>query len=154
MNRQRTVIYEKRRHALMGERIGMDITNIIWDRCLNIINNNDFDGAKEEFLKVLAMEIPFTVEEYESADVKIWQSVCPRRQWQLSSARQTAFRLLHSLSSSKYLRTRGAMYERIMVPLTDGKRMYRIPCNLKEAYESEAKSVVEGIREERAAPYH
>ena len=46
MNKQRTVIYEKRRHALMGERIGMDITNIIWDRVVNIIENNDYEGAK------------------------------------------------------------------------------------------------------------
>ena len=59
MNKQRTVIYEKRRHALMGERIGMDITNIIWDRVVNAIESNDFEGCKEDFLKVLAMECPF-----------------------------------------------------------------------------------------------
>ena len=45
MNKQRTVIYEKRRHALMGERIGMDISNIIWDRVVSIIESNDFEGA-------------------------------------------------------------------------------------------------------------
>ena len=56
MNKQRTVIYEKRRHALMGERIGMDITNIIWDRVVNIIEKNDYAGCGEQFLKVLAME--------------------------------------------------------------------------------------------------
>ena len=44
----------------------MDIANIIWDRVLNIVNNNDFTGAKEEFLKVLAMEIPFNEDEYEN----------------------------------------------------------------------------------------
>jgi preprotein translocase subunit SecA len=60
MNKQRTVIYEKRRHALMGERIGMDISNIIWDRVVNIIDNNDFNGCKEEFLHILSMEVPFT----------------------------------------------------------------------------------------------
>ena len=68
MNKQRTVIYEKRRHALMGERIGMDITNIIWDRCLNIVGSNDYQEAKELFLKVLAMEIPFTEEEFTAGD--------------------------------------------------------------------------------------
>ena len=47
MNKQRTVIYEKRRHALMGERIGMDISNIIWDRVVNIIENNDYNGCRE-----------------------------------------------------------------------------------------------------------
>ena len=46
MKKQRTVIYEKRRHALMGERIGMDISNIIWDRVVSIIESNDFEGAK------------------------------------------------------------------------------------------------------------
>ena len=66
MNKQRTVIYEKRRHALMGERIGMDITNVIWDRVVNIIEKNDYAGAKEEFMKILAMEMPFTEEEFDS----------------------------------------------------------------------------------------
>ena len=60
INRQRTVIYEKRRHALMGERIGMDITNIIWDRVVSIIERNDYVGCKEQFLQILAMEVPFT----------------------------------------------------------------------------------------------
>ena len=64
MNKQRTVIYEKRRHALMGERIGMDIANIIWDRVVNIIENNDYDGCKEEFLHILSMEVPFTSDEF------------------------------------------------------------------------------------------
>lgn len=64
MNKQRTVVYEKRRHALMGERIGMDITNIIWDRVVNIIEKNDYEGCKDEFLKILSMECPFTVEEF------------------------------------------------------------------------------------------
>ena len=66
MNKQRTVIYEKRRHALMGERIGMDITNIIWDRVVNIIEKNDYAGCREMFLKVLAMECPFTEEDFEN----------------------------------------------------------------------------------------
>ena len=52
MNKQRTVVYDKRRHALMGERIGMDITNIIWDRVVNIIENHDYEGCKEQFLKL------------------------------------------------------------------------------------------------------
>jgi len=63
MNKQRTVIYEKRRHALMGERIGMDISNMMWDRVVNIIENNDFEGCKEEFLHIFAMEVPFTNEQ-------------------------------------------------------------------------------------------
>ena len=60
MNKQRTLIYEKRRHALMGERIGMDISNMIWDRVVTIISNNDYQGCVEQFLEVMAMEVPFT----------------------------------------------------------------------------------------------
>ena len=58
MNKQRTVVYSKRRHALMGERIGMDISNTIWDRVVNIIENNDYEGCKEQFIKIFAMECP------------------------------------------------------------------------------------------------
>ena len=62
MNKQRTVVYTKRRHALMGERIGMDIVNMIWDRCANAIENNDYEGCQMELLQTLAMETPFTEE--------------------------------------------------------------------------------------------
>ena len=55
MNKQRKVIYERRRHALMGQRIGMDISNMIWDRTLHIMEGNDFEGCKEDFLKIFAM---------------------------------------------------------------------------------------------------
>ena len=64
MNKQRTVIYEKRRHALMGERIGMDIANTIWDRVSTIIERNDYEGCKEEFLHLFAMEVPFTEQQF------------------------------------------------------------------------------------------
>ena len=64
MNKQRTVVYGKRRHALMGERIGMDISNTLWDRVVSIIENNDYEGCKEEFIRVFAMEVPFTSEEF------------------------------------------------------------------------------------------
>ena len=55
MNKQRTVIYEKRRHALMGERIGMDISNMIWDRVVDTIQKNDYEGCKERFIELLSL---------------------------------------------------------------------------------------------------
>ena len=64
MNKQRTVVYTKRRHALMGERIGMDIVNMIWDRCANAVNAPDYENAKMDILQNLAMEPPFTEEEF------------------------------------------------------------------------------------------
>ena len=72
MNKQRTVIYEKRRHALMGERIGMDISNMIWDRCVETIENNNWEDCKEKFLKIMAVEVPFTQEEFDEMKKKIF----------------------------------------------------------------------------------
>jgi len=142
MNKQRTVIYEKRRHALMGERIGMDISNIIWDRIVNIIENNDYAGCKEEFLHILSMEVPFTEEEHinkqrEQLEEEAFQAAIGNFNRKTERIREVANPII-----SQVYENQGAMYERIMVPLTDGRRMYNIPCNLKEAYETESKSVV------------
>ena len=142
MNKQRTVIYEKRRHALMGERIGMDISNIIWDRCLNIIESNDYEGCVEEFLKVLAMECPFTEVELASANKeelaeRSFQAAIQNFERKTERIQTVAWPIIKEVYENQ-----GAMYERIMVPITDGKRIYNIPCDLKEAYDSEAKSVV------------
>ena len=142
MNKQRTVVYEKRRHALMGERIGMDITNIIWDRVVEIIDKNDYEGCKDEFLKVLAMECPFTFEEFTNED----HNTLAEKAFQMSMAdfkRKTD--RIQSVGwpvIKEVYENQGDRYERIMVPITDGKRIYNIPCNLKEAYDTECKSVV------------
>jgi preprotein translocase subunit SecA len=148
MNKQRTVIYEKRRHALMGERIGMDITNIIWDRVVNIVNNNDFEGAEESFLKVLAMEIPFTEEEFEDGNKnelaeRAFQEAITSFKRKTERIQSVAWPIIKQVYENQ-----GSMYERIMVPLTDGKRVYQIPCNLKEAYDSEGKSVVKAFEKQ------
>ena len=142
MNKQRTVIYEKRRHALMGERIGMDIANIIWDRVVNIIDSNDFEGCKEEFLHILSMEVPFTSEDFvnmqrEQLTENAFQAAIENFNRRMERVQTVAQPIIKTVYENQ-----GHMYERIMVPLTDGRRMYNIPCNLKEAYETESKSVV------------
>ena len=139
MNKQRTVIYEKRRHALMGERIGMDITNIIWDRVVNIIEKNDYAGCREMFLKVLAMECPFTEEDFENtkhADLeeRCFQEAMATFKRKTDRIQGVAWPVIKDVEEKQ-----GNMFERIMVPITDGKRVYQIPCNLKEAYRTEGK---------------
>ncbi len=142
MNKQRTVIYEKRRHALMGERIGMDITNVIWDRVINIIQNNDYEGCKEAFIKIFAMECPFTEEEFNSTPHEELQEKT------FQTAMETFKRKTDNLQKMTYptikdvYELEGERYERIVVPITDGKRIVQIVCDLKEAYETEAKSVI------------
>ena len=142
MNKQRTVVYEKRRHALMGERIGMDITNIIWDRVVNIIENNDYEGCKEEFVKVLSMECPFTNQQFIEGN----HDTLAEESFQLAmdafKRKTDRIQTIGNPVIKEVYENQGDRYERIMVPITDGKRVYNIPCNLKEAYDTECKSVV------------
>ena len=142
MNKQRTVIYEKRRHALMGERIGMDITNVIWDRVVNIIETNDYAGCREDFLKVLAMECPFSEEDFENVrhdelEERAFQSAMATFKRKTDRIESVAWPIIKEVEENQ-----GAIYERIMVPITDGKRVYNIPCNLKETYRTEGRDVV------------
>lgn len=142
MNKQRTVIYEKRRHALMGERIGMDISNIIWDRCVNTLNNQTYDGCVEDFLKILSIECPFTEEEFntirhEELAEKSFQQAMAAFERKTERIQTVAWPIIKEVYENQ-----GSIYQRIMVPITDGKRVYNIPCDLKEAYDTEAKSVV------------
>ena len=142
-NKQRTVIYEKRRHALMGERIGMDISNMIWDRCVDIIDKNDWEGCKEGFLKVLAMEVPFTEAEFNGEAVR--EDLYERAfQTAMDNFRRRTDRMAEVAAPviKQVYEHEGDRYENIAVPVADGKRVYNITCNLKEAYETESKSLV------------
>ena len=145
MNKQRTVVYTKRRHALMGERIGMDIVNMIWDRCANAIENNDYEGCQMELLQTLAMETPFTEEEFrnEKKDTlaeKTFNIAMENFKRKTERLAQIANPVIKQVYENQ-----GHMYENILIPITDGKRMYNISCNLKAAYESESKEVVKAF---------
>ena len=152
MNKQRTVIYEKRRHALLGERIGMDIANMIWDRCVHIIENNDYEGCKEGFIEVMAMEVPFKEQEFndmkrEDLCEKAFQAAMERFRQKtdlLASVAQPVIKQVYE--------AQGHMYENIMVPITDGRRIYQISSPLKEAYETESRSMVKAF--EKAIMLH
>ena len=142
MNKQRTVIYEKRRHALMGERIGMDIANIIWDRVVNIIENNDYQGCKEEFLHILSMEVPFTSDEFINQPREVLTENAFQAAIGNFNRKTERIQTVANPIIKQVYETQGDRFERIMVPLTDGRRMFNIPCNLKDAYDSDSKTVI------------
>ena len=142
MNKQRTVIYEKRRHALMGERIGMDIANVIWDRVSTIVEQNDYQGCKEQFLRLFAMEVPFSEERLiegkrDELAEEAFQAALANFNRKTDHIQEVAWPVIKQVFENQ-----GMMYERIMVPITDGRRVYNIGCNLREAYETEGKSIV------------
>ena len=145
MNKQRTVIYTKRRHALMGERIGMDIVNMIWDRCAYAVELADYENVKMEMFQTLAMEAPFTEEEFNNTK----QETLVEKAFEAAMAnfkRKTErIAMIANPVIKQVYETQGHMYENIMIPITDGKRMYNIPVNLKAAYENEGKEIVKSF---------
>ncbi len=142
MNKQRTVIYEKRRHALMGERVGMDIANMVWDRVIDIIDKNDYEGCREGFISIFAMEVPFTEEDFDGKKrddlyEQAFQAAMEHFKRKTDRLAEVAMPVIKQVYELQ-----GQMYENILVPITDGKLVYNIRTNLKKAYESESREVV------------
>ena len=145
MNKQRVVIYTKRRHALMGERIGMDIVNMVWDRVVDAIENNDYEGAQMAVLQNFAMELPYTEEQFrnekrETMENALFEAVMENFKRKMDRLAQIAWPVIKNVYENQ-----GQMYQNIMIPITDGRRVYNISCNLKAAYESECKEVVKAF---------
>ncbi len=146
MNKQRTVIYEKRRHALMGERIGMDIADMIWDRVCNILENNDFVGCRERFLEVFAMEFPLSQDRLEGGKLEelaeeVYQKVMARFKEKTNLMAANANKVITRIYESP----QGQMYENIRVPVMDGRHVYQIMVGMKEAYETKSQALVKAF---------
>lgn len=148
MNKQRTVVYTKRRHALMGERIGMDIANMLEAVCSSIVLNNDYEGCKMEMIQVLSMECPFTEEEFKSSSkdalidkaFDLAKEQLKRRNDNIINVANPVIRQFYEENAQNY------SGEDIYVPITDGKRMFNISCNLKKAYDNGCKEVVKSFQ--------
>ena len=142
MNKQRTVIYTKRKHALMGDRVSMDIVNIIWDRCALATESVDYNDYKMNVIQTLAINAPISEEDFRS-DKK---EVIAEKTFQAAIAaykrKQEHLAQIANPVIQQVFEKQGEMYENILIPITDGKRMYNISCNLKEAYETESKAIV------------
>ena len=143
MNKQRTVIYEKRRHALMGERIGMDISNMIWDRCINLIEKSaDYASCSDSFIEIMAMEAPFTESEYfnmkrEDLYEKAFEAAMAGFKRRTDRLAEIAMPVIKQVYEQQ-----AHTYENILIPITDGRLVYNIRTNLQKAYETESKEVV------------
>ncbi|MFA6830656.1 MAG: preprotein translocase subunit SecA [Bacteroidaceae bacterium] len=141
MNKQRSAIYGKRRHALMGERIGMDIADMIWERCEKAVLDNDFEGYEMDLITTLSIEPPVTENQFrdlkpqEIAD-KTFDAAMANYKRKMDHLAEVAYPVIKQVFDNQ-----GSMYENIMIPITDGKRVYNISCNLKEANETKCKSI-------------
>ena len=149
MNSQRNVVYSKRRHALMGERIGVDIVNTLYDTAENIVVDaseaNDFEFLNAELLTAFAMEAPFDEEVFRNKRANaltedVADAAFNTFKRKMSNMAQIAYPVIKQVYEKQ-----GQQYENILIPITDGKRMFNIPVNLKAAYESEGKEVVKAF---------
>jgi len=144
MNSQRTVVYTRRRHALMGERVGLDVLNTIYDTSRAIIEQHsefgDYEDFKLELFKTFAMESPFEEDDFGGSIEKKVDHLFDEA---LKSFKRKMERLSQVANPviKQVFEKQGAQYENIMIPITDGKRMYNISCNLKEAYDTECKAI-------------
>lgn len=152
MNSQREVVYSKRRHALMGERIGVDISNMLYDASENIVetakNNDDFIQLEEDLLKVFAMETPF--DEVQFRNTKIGDLT----ELVFETAMTTFKRKMDKMATVAYpvikqvYEKQGQQYENILVPITDGKRVFNVTTHLETAYKTEAKEVIKSFEKQ------
>ncbi len=147
MNSQRELIYKRRRHALMGERIEMDVANMITETAKGIVeqNDGDYENMKLDLFRVLALEIPFS--QAEMKDIKLSEQSQSIVNKAISSFKRKTDRLAEIAQPviKDVYENQGAMYENILIPITDGKRVYNIATNLKEAYESGSKALVKSF---------
>lgn len=147
MNAQREVIYKRRRHALIGERIEMDVINMIQNTVNRIVeeNEDDYESMKMELYRIMAIEIPFTEEEMKSMKPtqqaeKIFEKALNSFKRKTDKMAEIAQPVIKQVYESQ-----GAMYENILIPITDGKKIYNIATNLKEAYETGSKALVKSF---------
>ncbi|HBI80774.1 MAG TPA: preprotein translocase subunit SecA [Bacteroidales bacterium] len=146
MNAQREVIYKRRRNALFGERLDVDISNMFFDVCEAIVNeyhgNYDFEDFKLEIIKQFSLDVPITEDEYS----ELKTSEIAHRLYKV--AIQSYDRKAHDIARQAYpvikevYEKQSAVYENIVVPISDGQKVYQTVTNLKKAYETGGKELI------------
>ncbi|MBI9068755.1 MAG: SEC-C domain-containing protein, partial [Salinivirgaceae bacterium] len=149
MNNQREVIYKRRKHALFGERLQVDIANNMQDVCENLVEEyqetNDYEGLKIECIRTLSSEVPFTEQEFMKENMidlanKLYRSLLQAYKRKSQAIQERVFPVIKNVYEKQ-----GQTYENIVIPITDGQKTYNIVTNLKNAYESEGKDLVKTI---------
>jgi len=144
MNSQREVIYKLRHHALFGERLSVDISNMVYDLCEQIVNENkdngDFDDFKMELYRTLATESPVEDEEFSKASAeettdKLFEKVS------VEYAEKRKRLAINTLPVIKDVYENQSQYENIAIPFSDGQKEVQIVANLKKSVESEGAEV-------------
>jgi preprotein translocase subunit SecA len=152
MNSQREVVYKKRRHALFGERLEVDILNTTYDVIDNLVNefqpSGDFESFNLELIRIMSMESPVSEQEFTrmKADDIVEKTnnemvgVYTRR---MEAIAKQAYPVIRDV-----FETKGNMYTNIVVPISDGKHIFQIITNLEKAYKNQGKELVKSYQKQ------
>ena len=150
MNAQRKVIYTNRHHAVLGERIGLDIINTIYDTVEDAVgkfNDYEYEDFKMHVLTTFAIEPPFDEDEYRKLDKqdkidRLYKVVNDAFNRKMERLREVATPVINQIAQQQLESGAPEVGGQIRVPIGDGKRMFGIVVNIKEAYETGCKNLV------------
>ena len=149
MNSQREVVYKQRRHALYGERLGVDIANMLYDVCDAMVANHfgvsEYEDFKLDIFRVLSTKCP--VDEWEFLKMspndiveRLYAAAVKTFEQKTVLIAEQAFPVIKNV-----FETQAHQYENILVPITDGAKIYQVIVNLKKAFESNGDDVVKAF---------
>ena len=148
MNSQREVIYTKRRNALSGERVEIDVMNMMQDTAEILVDRSeglDYDSFNESVMGSLSIDLGFDEEFYQSAKPKdmlekLHENMLATYTRRMDAMVQKAFPIIKEVYEKQ-----GAIYQNIAIPISDGRKMLTLSVNLKKAYESEGKEIARAL---------
>ena len=149
MNQQREVIYKKRRNALHGERLSVDIANMIYDTCENIAEESyeakDYETFKLKLIKVLATQNPISNEDFKEKSVEeitdiIFNKSYSNYKIKSEEIAKQAYPVIKNIYEDE-----SNNYENIIIPFTDGLKTLQVVTNLKEANNSKGENIPDSI---------
>lgn len=147
MNSQREVVYKRRYHALFGERLRVDIANMIYDTAEVIAESNkladDYKNFEFELIRYFSMSSPVTESAFKNESVqevagKIYKAAYAHYQDKMERNAAMAFPVIKNVYE-----TQSDKFKRILVPFTDGVKTLNVATDLEAAYESEGKQLVQ-----------
>ncbi len=152
MNAQREVIYKKRRHALYGERLEVDVLNMMYDAVEALINeyhgSTQFEDFNIELMRLLSIESPISEKEFlsfkpEEITERIYEVMIQGYNRKVETIAKQAHPVIKDVYEKK-----AHLYTNIVVPITDGRKTYQIVCNLEKAYQNKGKELVKAYQKQ------
>ncbi len=152
LNKQREVVYAQRRHALMGERIGIDFMNMTYNvagiLATQLNQTTDWDQFQQDIMRIFAIEPPFAENEVKRMDAdqmtdKIYDAAMGKFNRHADQMAETIGPRLVELWERVQAENRNV--RNIMIPMTDGMRVYQIPCSLEEAAKTNGKNIMKNF---------